>query len=130
MVRLLTEITEGNGTPEHIGLLEELAEMIKDTSLCALGTSAPNPVISTLQYFRDEYETHIHDKKCPAGVCKALTIFTIDESKCTGCTLCERNCPTGAITGEKKKPHYIDQDKCVKCRVCYEGCKFDAVIKG
>ncbi len=130
MVRLLTEITEGNGTPEHIGLLEELAEMIKDTSLCALGTSAPNPVISTLQYFRDEYETHIHDKKCPAGVCKALTTFTIDESKCTGCTICERNCPTGAITGEKKKPHYIDQDKCVKCRVCYEGCKFDAVIKG
>ncbi|MBW2249224.1 MAG: NADH-quinone oxidoreductase subunit NuoF [Deltaproteobacteria bacterium] len=119
MVRLLTEITEGNGTPDHIDLLEELSNMIQDSSLCALGTSAPNPVISTLQYFRDEYEAHIKDKKCPAGVCKALTTFTIDEAACTGCTVCARNCPSGAIDGEKKEPHYINQDKCVKCRVCW-----------
>jgi len=130
MVRLLTEITEGNGTPDHIDLLEELSNMIQDSSLCALGTSAPNPVISTLQYFRDEYEAHIKDKKCPAGVCKALTTFTIDEKQCTGCTVCARNCPAGAIDGEKKEPHYINQDKCVKCRVCYEKCKFGAVLKG
>jgi ferredoxin len=87
-------------------------------------------VLSTLHYFRDEYEAHILEKKCPAGVCKALTTFYIDEAKCTGCTICARNCPTGAITGEKKEPHHIDQVKCVKCRVCYEGCKFDAVQKG
>jgi NADH:ubiquinone oxidoreductase subunit F (NADH-binding)/(2Fe-2S) ferredoxin/Pyruvate/2-oxoacid:ferredoxin oxidoreductase delta subunit len=130
MVRLLTEITEGKGTPEHINLLEELSQMMKDASLCALGSSAPNPVLSTLHYFRDEYDAHIVDKKCPAGVCKALTTFYIDEAACTGCTLCARNCPTGAITGEKKEPHSIDQEKCVKCRVCYEGCKFGAVKKG
>ncbi|RUA03336.1 MAG: NADH-quinone oxidoreductase subunit F [Deltaproteobacteria bacterium] len=130
MVRLLTEITEGNGTAAHIEMLEELSDTIKATSLCGLGKSAPNPVLSTLQYFRDEYEAHIFDKRCPAGVCKALTTFTIDEKKCTGCTLCARNCPAGAIFGEKKEPHFIDQDKCVKCRVCYEKCKFDAVQKG
>lgn len=130
LVRLLTEITEGKGTPGHINLLEELSYMIKDSSLCALGTSAPNPVISTLQYFRDEYEAHIVEKKCPAGVCKALTTFTIDAKKCTGCTLCARNCPSGAIDGAKKEPHFINQDKCVKCRVCYDNCKFGAVLKG
>ncbi len=129
MVKMLTEITEGKGTAEHIDLLEEMAAMIKDSSLCALGTSAPNPVLSTLKYFREEYEAHIIQKKCPAGVCKALTTFVIDEEKCTGCTLCARNCPAGAIYGEKKEPHFIDQDKCVKCRVCYENCKFGAVTK-
>ncbi|MGD2270529.1 MAG: NADH-quinone oxidoreductase subunit NuoF [Desulfobacterales bacterium] len=127
MERLLTEITEGQGTPEHIGLLEELSEMIKDTSLCGLGTTAPNPVLSTLRYFRDEYDTHILNKKCPAGVCKALTTFIIDETNCNGCGVCARNCPSEAITGEKKDVHRIDQDKCVKCRTCYEKCKFDAV---
>ncbi len=130
MVRLLNEITEGNGTPEHIDLLEELSSMIKDASLCALGTTAPNPVLSTLQYFRNEYDAHIEDKRCPAGVCKALTTFTIDEVKCTGCTVCARNCPADAITGEKKEAHYIDQPKCVKCRTCYEKCKFGAVQIG
>ncbi len=129
MVKMLTEITQGKGTPEHLDLLEEMAAMIKDSSLCALGTSAPNPVLSTLKYFREEYEAHIIHKKCPAGVCKALTTFIIDEEKCTGCTLCARNCPAGAIYGEKKEPHFIDQDKCVKCRVCYENCKFGAVTK-
>jgi NADH-quinone oxidoreductase subunit F len=130
MVRLLVEITEGKGTMDHIGILEELSGMIKETSLCGLGKSAPNPVLSTLQYFRDEYEAHIIEKRCPAGVCKALTTFTIDEEKCTGCTLCARNCQAGAIFGEKKEVHFIDQDKCVKCRICYEKCKFNAVQKG
>ena len=130
MVRILTEITEGNGTLEHIDLIEELAAMIRDTSLCALGTSAPNPVLSTLHYFRDEYESHVVNKKCPAGVCKALTTFTIDENLCTGCTLCARNCAAGAIYGEKKEPHFINQDKCTTCRVCYDSCKFGAVKKG
>jgi NADH:ubiquinone oxidoreductase subunit F (NADH-binding)/(2Fe-2S) ferredoxin len=129
MVRLLTEITEGNGSPEHIGLLIELSQMIKETSLCGLGTSAPNPVLSTLKYFSDEYEAHITKKHCPAGVCKALTTFFVDEEKCTGCTLCARNCPVGAVYGEKKEPHYIDADKCIRCRLCYEQCKFDAVQK-
>jgi NADH-quinone oxidoreductase subunit F len=130
MVRLLTEITEGRGTPAHIGLLEELSQVISDTSLCGLGKSAPNPVLSTLHYFRDEYDAHINDKRCPAGVCKELTTFTIDAAACTGCTVCARNCPAGAISGEKKEPHHIDQEKCITCRVCYEKCKFGAVIKG
>ncbi len=130
MVNLLTEITEGRGTPAHIDLLEELAEMIKDTSLCALGNSAPNPVLSTLRHFRKEYEAHVIDKKCPAGICRALTTFTIDDELCTGCTLCARNCPAGAIYGDKKEAHYIEQDKCTKCRVCYDSCKFSAVQKG
>ncbi len=130
MVRLLTEITQGRGTDGHIDLLQELAAAIADTSLCALGTSAPNPVLSTLRYFRDEYHAHIHDKRCPAGVCRELTTFFIDEKACTGCTVCARNCPAGAIAGEKKEPHAIDQDKCIKCRVCYEKCKFGAVRKG
>ncbi len=130
MVRILTEITEGEGTLEHIDLLEELAKMIQDTSLCALGSSAPNPVLSTLQYFMDEYEAHVVHKKCPAGICKALTTFTIDEDLCTGCTLCARNCAAGAIYGEKQEPHFINQDKCTTCRVCYDSCKFGAVKKG
>ncbi|MBW1970575.1 MAG: 4Fe-4S binding protein [Deltaproteobacteria bacterium] len=130
LVKLLTEITEGNGTPKHKDVLQELSRMIKDASLCALGRSAPDPVLYTLKYFRDEYEAHITEKHCPAGVCKALTTFFIDEGKCTGCTLCARNCPVGAIFGEKKEPHFIDLDKCIRCRLCYEQCKFDAVQKG
>ncbi len=129
MVRLLDEITRGKGTPAHVGMLEELSHMIADTSLCGLGKSAPNPVLSTLKYFRDEYDAHINDKRCPAGVCRALTTFTIDETLCTGCGVCARNCPAGAIIGEKKEVHHIEQDKCVRCRVCYEKCKFSAVRK-
>ncbi len=128
MVRLLTEITEGKGTLEHISLLEELSEVLKDTSLCGLGKTAPNPVLSTLKYFRDEYLAHIQDKRCPAGICRSLTTFVIDRERCTGCGVCARNCPAGAIQGQKKEPHAIIQEKCVKCRTCYEKCKFGAVI--
>ncbi len=130
MVRLLNQITRGEGTAAHLDMLEELSGMIKATSLCGLGKTAPNPVLSTIHYFRGEYDAHIVDKHCPAGVCKALTTFLIDPQNCTGCTVCARNCPAGAIFGEKEEVHFIDQDKCVKCRVCYEKCKFDAVRKG
>ena len=104
-----------------------MGELIKETSLCGLGDSAPNPVLTTIKYFRDEYEAHIRDKRCPARICKALITYTILEDKCTGCTLCARNCPTDAITGERKQTHVIDQDKCIKCGMCHSVCRFDAV---
>jgi len=128
MLDILTDITEGNGKPGDIELLEELGGVIKDTALCALGGSAPNPVLSTIKYFREEYEAHINDGKCPAGVCKALITFTIDQDACNGCGKCLRSCPQEAITGEKKEPHKIDQSKCIKCGLCRDNCKFDAVI--
>ncbi len=128
MLDILTDITEGRGKEGDIELMEELGETIKDTALCALGTSAPNPVLSTIRYFRDEYEAHIREKRCPAGVCKSLITFTIDAAKCTGCMVCARECPQGAITGKKKQPHVIDQTKCIKCGLCRDNCKFDAVI--
>ena len=125
---ILTNICEGNGKEGDIELLEELGSMIKKFSLCGLGTSAPNPVLTTIQYFRDEYEAHIRDKKCPAGVCKNLFHYEIDEEACTGCSLCAKQCPQEAIIGEKKKPHKLDQNKCIKCGICYENCKFNAIV--
>ena len=101
--------------------------MIQKFSLCGLGTSAPNPVLTTILYFRDEYEAHIRDHKCPAGVCKPLFHYEIDAEACTGCQLCFRRCPQEAVSGEKKKPHTINQDNCIKCGICYDGCNFDAI---
>jgi NADH:ubiquinone oxidoreductase subunit F (NADH-binding)/(2Fe-2S) ferredoxin len=128
MLDILTAICQGNGKEGDIELLEELGDMIQKFSLCGLGTSAPNPVLTTIRYFRQEYEAHITDKKCPAGVCKALFHYEIDEEACTGCHLCALKCPQEAITGEKKVPHQLDQDKCIKCGICYDACKFDAII--
>jgi NADH:ubiquinone oxidoreductase subunit F (NADH-binding)/(2Fe-2S) ferredoxin/ferredoxin len=128
MLDILTDICLGKGKDGDIELLEELGAMIQKFSLCGLGTSAPNPVLTTIVYFRDEYEAHIRDKKCPAGVCKALFYYEIDKEKCTGCQVCARKCPQEAITGEKKKIHVLDQSKCIKCGICYEACKFDAVV--
>jgi len=127
MLDILDKITKGEAHEEDLILLEGLGKMIKVTSLCALGGSAPNPVLSTLRYFRDEYIVHIKDKKCPAGECQALIEYSIDKEKCTGCTVCARQCPNKAISGEKKAPHIIDQPACVKCGVCAEVCKFGAV---
>ena len=127
MLDILTSICQGNGKDGDIELLEELGAMVQKFSLCGLGTSAPNPVLTTILYFRDEYEQHIHDKKCCAGVCKELFHYEIDAEACTGCQVCFRKCPQDAVSGEKKKPHSIDQAKCIKCGICYEGCKFDAI---
>ncbi|MDL2219443.1 NADH-quinone oxidoreductase subunit NuoF [Ruminococcaceae bacterium OttesenSCG-928-O06] len=130
LMELLTKITEGKATREDIDKIDELAAFIKDNSLCGLGQTAPNPVLSTLRYFREEYLEHIDHKHCPAGVCKALLQYKIDPDKCVGCTLCAKNCPVSAIAGEVKKPHVIDQDKCIKCGVCMDKCKFSAISKG
>jgi NADH:ubiquinone oxidoreductase subunit F (NADH-binding)/(2Fe-2S) ferredoxin len=125
---ILERICQGDGSEGDIEMLQELSESIKDASLCALGGTAPNPVLSTVKYFQDEYESHINEKKCPAGVCKALITYTIDPQACKGCRLCAKNCPQEAITGEAKEPHVIDQDKCIKCGVCFDACKFEAVL--
>ena len=130
MLEIVTDITEGKGKEEDVELLRSLAEVVKDASMCGLGQTAPNPVLSTLRYFEDEYLAHIRDKKCSAGVCRALISYTINEDKCTGCGACKKRCPQEAISGEKKHPHRIDQNKCIKCGICYETCKFAAIIKG
>ena len=129
LLEILNKITSGNGTLEDIDKMEELCYYIKENSLCGLGQTAPNPVLSTLKYYRDEYEAHVVEHRCPAGACKALTNYSIVADKCKGCTLCARNCPVGAISGSVKQPHVIDTTKCIKCGVCMEKCKFGAVVR-
>jgi len=129
LLEILNKITEGNGTLEDIDKLEELCYSIKNSALCGLGQTAPNPILSTLKYFRDEYIAHVVDKKCPAGVCKSLLSYVIEPDKCKGCSLCAKKCPVGAISGEIKSPFTIDPAKCIKCGVCQETCKFGAIIK-
>jgi NADH:ubiquinone oxidoreductase subunit F (NADH-binding) len=130
LLEILTRITEGKGREGDIELLETLSSDVKTSSLCGLGQSAPNPVLSTIRYYRDEYEAHIYEKRCPAGVCKDLLSYSILDEFCKGCTACTRVCPAGAIIGEKKKPHKIIQDICIKCGACFETCKFKAIKKG
>ena len=129
LLEILNKITSGNGTLEDIDKMEELCYYIKENSLCGLGQTAPNLVLSTLKYYRDEYEAHVVEHRCPAGACKALTNYSIVADKCKGCTLCARNCPVGAISGSVKQPHVIDTTKCIKCGVCMEKCKFGAVVR-
>jgi NADP-reducing hydrogenase subunit HndC len=131
MHEILTDITQGRGREGDIELLEEMGKTISDSALCGLGESAPNPALSTIRYFRDEYEAHIKEKRCPGGVCKRLVSFYIDPTKCQACLICQRNCPVGAIGGEKGQIHVIDQLKCTKCGTCYEVCpaRFRAVTK-
>jgi NADP-reducing hydrogenase subunit HndC len=127
LFEILEKITNGNGEKQDIERLKLLSHVIKDTSLCGLGQSSPNPVLSTILNFEEEYLAHVNEKRCPSGQCKALLKYEIVEDLCTGCTLCFRNCPVGAITGERRQPHYIDQSLCIKCGVCYEKCKFNAI---
>jgi NADH:ubiquinone oxidoreductase subunit F (NADH-binding) len=127
MLNILTNITEGKGQEGDIEVLEKMSGLVKQTALCALGNTAPNPVLTTIKYFREEYEAHIHEKRCPAKQCKALIRYLILEDKCTGCTVCARNCPVSCITGERKKLHVIDDEQCIRCGICYTVCKFDAV---
>lgn len=138
MLETLERITSGRKSEGQHGSLERfrsviymqrLAESIKDTSLCGLGQTAPNPVLSTLRFFRDEYEAHIYERRCPAGACTDLLTYTIDEEACIGCTACVRKCPTGAIKGAAKSPHYIVDEKCIGCGACMTACRFNAVIK-
>jgi ferredoxin len=130
LLEILTRICDGDGREGDIELLEDLCARIKENALCGLGQTAPNPVLTTIRYFRDEYEAHIRDKRCPAGECTALVRYAIDADKCRGCSLCSRKCPVGAISGEVGKPFTIDSDLCIRCGQCAEVCRFGAVRKG
>jgi len=131
MLEILNRLCDGKGKEGDIQLLEELANHIKDTALCGLGQSAPNPVLSTLQYFRDEYEAHIYDKKCPAGVCPGMTsAYVIDGDTCIGCGMCAKECPVDAISGKSKEVYEIDPDKCISCGACEDVCPVDAISQG
>jgi ferredoxin len=129
MLEILERICAGEGRDGDIATLEEIGEYLVDTALCALGSTAANPVLTTLKYFSDEYEAHIKEKYCPAGVCKNLFDYAIDKEACKACGACRKKCPVGAVAGEKKVPHEIDREKCIKCGVCLDSCKFDAVKK-
>ena len=128
MLEILDKITEGRGEESDIDLLVELGEQIKAGSLCGLGQTAPNPVLTTIKYFRDEYLAHVRDKRCPAKICKALIRYVILPDACVGCGVCRRNCPVNAISGAPKEPHVIDQEICIRCGLCQAGCRFDAIV--
>jgi len=127
LLNILDKITKGKGTQQDLDNIESIALAMKKGSLCALGQTAPNPILSSLKYFPDEYKAHIEEKRCPAGKCKNLITYSIDADKCIGCTACARKCPVGAISGERKQAHTIDQAACIKCGACLVACKFDAV---
>jgi NADP-reducing hydrogenase subunit HndC len=129
MLEILEKITEGKGEEGDVEKLEVLAKNIKAAALCGLGQTAPNPVLSTLRYFRDEYEAHVRDKKCPAGVCKSMMHYVIQPDRCKSCGICARNCPVNAISGKKGEPYVIDEEKCIKCGVCMTKCPFKAIFK-
>jgi NADH-quinone oxidoreductase subunit F len=130
MLEILQRAVDGEGRPDDVELLQDLAEAVRDGSLCGLGKTAPNPVLTMLKYFKDEYIAHVVDKKCPAGVCSALKGYQIDPDKCKGCSKCARTCPVQAISGEIKKPFTIDQEKCIKCGACVSNCPFKAIKEG